>query len=237
MTAQAILAEGLNTHYGRSHILRDVSFRVAPGETVSLLGRNGMGKTTLLRTLAGLVRPSSGTVRLNEKNVSNLRASVRSRAGLAIVPEGRGIFPNLTVAENLTFASRANNKGERPWPLERIYALFPRLAERKHPWGNELSGGEQQMLSIGRALMTSPSIILLDEATEGLAPKLRDEIWATVKQITASGIAAIIVDKNLNDLLALADRNTIMAKGQIVFDGTSAELRADEALIHRHLGV
>ena len=237
MTAQAILAEGLNTHYGRSHILRDVSFRVAPGETVSLLGRNGMGKTTLLRTLAGLVRPSSGTVRLNEKNVSNLRASVRSRAGLAIVPEGRGIFPNLTVAENLTFASRANNKGERPWLLERIYALFPRLAERKHHWGNELSGGEQQMLSIGRALMTSPSIILLDEATEGLAPKLRDEIWATVKQITASGIAAIIVDKNLNDLLALADRNTIMAKGQIVFDGTSAELRADEALIHRHLGV
>ena len=237
MSTPAILAENINTHYGRSHILRGVSFRVAPGETVSLLGRNGMGKTTLLRTLAGLVRPSSGIIRLNGADVTASRASVRSRAGLAIVPEGRGIFPNLTVSENLTFASRANRKGERPWPLERIYALFPRLAERRHHWGNELSGGEQQMLSIGRALMTSPSIILLDEATEGLAPKLRDEIWSTVKQITQSGIAAIIVDKNLNDLLALADRNTIMAKGEIVFDGTSAALRADEALIHRHLGV
>jgi branched-chain amino acid transport system ATP-binding protein len=237
MSTPAIHAETINTHYGRSHILRGVSFHVAPGETVSLLGRNGMGKTTLLRTLAGLVRPSSGKIELNGKDVTSSRASVRSRAGLAIVPEGRGIFPNLTVAENLTFASRSNAKGERPWPLDRVYALFPRLHERKHHWGNELSGGEQQMLSIGRALMTSPSIILLDEATEGLAPKLRDEIWATVKQITASGIAAIIVDKNLNDLLALADRNTIMAKGEIVFDGSSAALRADEALIHRHLGV
>jgi branched-chain amino acid transport system ATP-binding protein len=237
MSTPAILAKNINTHYGRSHILRGVSFRVAPGETVSLLGRNGMGKTTLLRTLAGLVRPTSGSVQLNGTDVTSARASVRSRSGLAIVPEGRGIFPNLTVAENLTFASRPNTKGERPWPLERVYSLFPRLAERKHHWGNELSGGEQQMLSIGRALMTSPSIILLDEATEGLAPKLRDEIWATVKQITESGIAAIIVDKNLNDLLALADRNTIMAKGEIVFDGSSAALRADEALIHRHLGV
>lgn len=237
MSTPAILAENINTYYGRSHILRGVSFKVAPGETVSLLGRNGMGKTTLLRTLAGLLRPASGRVQLNGTDVTSARASARSRAGLAIVPEGRGIFPNLTVAENLTFAVRANAKGERPWPLERIYALFPRLAERRHHWGNELSGGEQQMLSIGRALMTSPSIVLLDEATEGLAPKLRDEIWATVKQITDSGIAAIIVDKNLNDLLALADRNTIMAKGEIVFDGTSDALRADEALIHRHLGV
>ena len=237
MSVPAIRADGINTYYGRSHILRGVSFHVSPGETVSLLGRNGMGKTTLLRTLAGLVRPASGKIQLNGRDVTASRASARSRAGLAIVPEGRGIFPNLTVAENLTFASRANPKGERPWPLERVYALFPRMAERKHHWGNELSGGEQQMLSIGRALMTSPSIILLDEATEGLAPKLRDEIWATVKQITTSGIAAIIVDKNLNDLLALADRNTIMAKGEIVFDGSSAALRADEALIHRHLGV
>ncbi len=237
MSTPAILAENINTHYGRSHILRSVSFRVAPGETVSLLGRNGMGKTTLLRTLAGLVRPSSGSIQLNGRDVTPSRASARARSGLAIVPEGRGIFPNLTVAENLTFAARANGKGERPWPLDRVYALFPRLHERRHHWGNELSGGEQQMLSIGRALMTSPSIVLLDEATEGLAPKLRDEIWSTVKQITESGIAAIIVDKNLNDLLELADRNTIMAKGEIVFDGTSAALRADESLIHRHLGV
>lgn len=233
----ALEAKNLNTFYGRSHILRDVSFRVNRGETVSLLGRNGMGKTTLLRTLMGLVRPASGSILLDGAEVSRTRASARSRAGLALVPEGRGIFPNLTVAENLTFSSRAARTGARPWTAESIYGLFPRLAERRHHWGNELSGGEQQMLSIGRALMTSPSIVLLDEATEGLAPKLRDEIWSTVKQITASGIAAIIVDKNLGDLLALADRNTIMAKGEIVFEGTSAALKADEALIHRHLGV
>jgi len=227
----------INTYYGRSHILRNVSFRVAPGETVSLLGRNGMGKTTLLRTIMGLVHPASGSIELGGADVTRRRASVRSHAGLALVPEGRGIFPNLSVAENLTFAARKNRAGERPWTAERVYSLFPRLAERRHHWGNELSGGEQQMLSIGRALMTSPSVILLDEATEGLAPKLRDEIWTTVKQISASGIASIIVDKNLSDLLALADRNTIMAKGEIVFDGSAESLRADETLIHRHLGV
>ncbi|MCW5680328.1 MAG: ABC transporter ATP-binding protein [Xanthobacteraceae bacterium] len=231
-TTPVLAAEGINTFYGRSHILRNVSFHVNAGETVTLLGRNGMGKTTLLRTLMGLVHPASGRIALNGADVTSQRASVRARSGLALVPEGRGIFPNLTVDENLTFASRKGG-----WDLQRVYSVFPRLAERKHHWGNELSGGEQQMLSIGRALMTNPSIILLDEATEGLAPKLRDEIWNTVKQITASGIAAIIVDKNLTDLLALADRNTIMAKGEIVFDGTSAALRADEALIHRHLGV
>lgn len=233
----ALRAEGINTFYGRSHILRNVSFRVNRGETVSLLGRNGMGKTTLLRTLMGLVRPASGRIALNGIDMTGARASVRSRAGLAFVPEGRGIFPNLAVEENLTFAARAGPTGERPWTLERVYSLFPRLFERRHHWGNELSGGEQQMLSIGRALMTSPSIILLDEATEGLAPKLRDEIWATVKEIATSGIAAIIVDKNLGDLLTLADRNTIMAKGEIVFEGSSAALKSDEALIHRHLGV
>jgi branched-chain amino acid transport system ATP-binding protein len=233
----ALVAEDINTHYGRSHILRNVSFRVNRGETVSLLGRNGMGKTTLLRTLMGLVRPSSGRILLGGNDVTSARASARSRKGLAIVPEGRGIFPNLSVEENLTFAARCDARGNQPWPAERVYSLFPRLAERRHHWGNELSGGEQQMLSIGRALMTSPSIVLLDEATEGLAPKLRDEIWATVKQIAESGIATVIVDKNLSDLLALAHRNTIMAKGEIVFDGSADALRADETLIHRHLGV
>jgi len=235
--APALLAEGINTYYGASHILRNVSFRVMPQETVSLLGRNGMGKTTLLRSLMGLTRPRSGRIALNGRDITGARASAVARAGLAFVPEDRGIFPNLTVEENLTFAARAGH-GTRPhWTLARIYALFPRLAERRAHWGNQLSGGEQKMLTIGRALMTNPDVILLDEATEGLAPQVRDEIWATLRLIRESGIATVVVDKNLDDLLALADRHVVMAKGEIVFDGTTAALKADEALIHRHLGV
>jgi branched-chain amino acid transport system ATP-binding protein len=235
--APPLFAEGINTYYGQSHILRNVSLRVLPRETVSLLGRNGMGKTTLLRSLMGLTRPRTGRIRLNGRDIAGARASSIARAGLAFVPEDRGIFPNLTVAENLTFAAR-RGRGARPdWTLERIYSLFPRLAERRHHWGNQLSGGEQKMLTIGRALMTNPDVILLDEATEGLAPQVRDEIWATLRLIRDSGIAAVVVDKNLDDLLALADRHVVMAKGEIVFDGASAALKADEALIHRHLGV
>jgi branched-chain amino acid transport system ATP-binding protein len=233
----ALLAEGINTYYGASHILRNVSFRVMPRETVSLLGRNGMGKTTLLRSLMGLTRPRSGAIALNGRDITGARASAVARAGLAFVPEDRGIFPNLTVMENLTFAARVK-RGTRPdWTLARIYALFPRLAERRAHWGNQLSGGEQKMLTIGRALMTNPDVILLDEATEGLAPQVRDEIWATLRLIRESGIATVVVDKNLDDLLALADRHVVMAKGEIVFDGPTAALKADEALIHRHLGV
>jgi branched-chain amino acid transport system ATP-binding protein len=233
----ALLAEGIDTYYGASHILRNVSFRVMPRETVSLLGRNGMGKTTLLRSLMGLTRPRSGAIALNGRDVTGARASSVARAGLAFVPEDRGIFPNLTVEENLTFAARAGH-GTRPdWTLARIYALFPRLAERRAHWGNQLSGGEQKMLTIGRALMTNPEVILLDEATEGLAPQVRDEIWATLRLIRESGIATVVVDKNLDDLLALADRHVVMAKGEIVFDGSTEALKADAALIHRHLGV
>jgi branched-chain amino acid transport system ATP-binding protein len=235
--APALTAEGIDTYYGQSHVLRGVNFRVMPQETVSLLGRNGMGKTTLLRTLMGLVRPRRGRIAINGHDLTGERPARIARAGLAFVPEDRGVFPNLTVKENLTFAARAGTGGRAEWTLERIYALFPRLAERRAHWGNQLSGGEQKMLAIGRALMTNPDIILLDEATEGLAPKIRDEIWATVRLIRASGIAAIVVDKNLDDLLALADRNVVLTKGEIVFEGTSAELQADPALIHRHLGV
>jgi branched-chain amino acid transport system ATP-binding protein len=235
--APPLLAEGINTYYGQSHILRNVSFRVMPRETVSLLGRNGMGKTTLLRSLMGLTRPRTGRIRLNGVDVTGARASTVARAGLAFVPEDRGIFPNLTVLENLTFAGR-HGRGARPdWTLERIYSLFPRLAERRAHWGNQLSGGEQKMLTISRALMTNPDVILLDEATEGLAPQVRDEIWATLRLIAESGIATVVVDKNLDDLLELADRHVVMAKGEIVFDGSTAALTADEALIHRHLGV
>lgn len=237
MTAPILLAEKINTFYGQSHILRGVDFRVMPHETVSLLGRNGMGKTTLLRTLMGLIAPRTGSILLNGASITGERASLSAKAGLAFIPEDRGIFPNLTVLENLTFAARPG-RGSRPdWTLERIYALFPRLAERRSHWGNQLSGGEQKMLSIGRALLTNPDIILLDEATEGLAPKVRDEIWATLRLVASSGIAAVVVDKNLDDLLALAHRHVVMAKGEIVFDGSTAALKADEALIHRHLGV
>jgi branched-chain amino acid transport system ATP-binding protein len=237
MTAPVLRAEKINTYYGQSHVLRGVDFRVMPRETVSLLGRNGMGKTTLLRSLVGLVKPRTGRVLLNEREMTDSRPSIAARAGLAFIPEDRGIFPNLTVIENLTFAARPG-RGARPdWTQERIYSLFPRLAQRRTHWGNELSGGEQKMLSIGRALMTNPDVILLDEATEGLAPKVRDEIWATLRLVAASGIAAVVVDKNLDDLLALAERHVVMAKGEIVFDGTTAALKADEALIHRHLGV
>ncbi len=233
----ALTAERLDTYYGQSHVLRGVDFRVMTQETVSLLGRNGMGKTTLLRTLMGQVRPRRGRVLLGGRDITGQRPSQIARAGLAFVPEDRGVFPNLTVRENLTFAARPGAGGRAEWTLERIYDLFPRLAERRTNWGNQLSGGEQKMLAIGRALMTNPHIILLDEATEGLAPKIRDEIWATVRLIRASGIAAIVVDKNLDDLLALADRNVVLTKGEIVFEGTSVELKSDPALIHRHLGV
>jgi branched-chain amino acid transport system ATP-binding protein len=233
----ALVAEHVDTYYGLSHVLRNVGFRVMAQETVSLLGRNGMGKTTLLRTLMGLVRPRNGRITLGGQEIAGRRPSAVARAGLAFVPEDRGVFPNLTVKENLTFAARSGRSGRADWTLERIFSLFPRLAERRGHWGNQLSGGEQKMLAIGRALMTNPDIILLDEATEGLAPKIRDEIWETVRQIRAAGIAAVVVDKNLDDLLALTDRNVVLTKGEIVFDGSTAELKADPTFIQRHLGV
>ncbi|MCC6946641.1 MAG: ABC transporter ATP-binding protein [Bradyrhizobiaceae bacterium] len=235
--APVLQADAVNAYYGQSHILRNVSIRVMPHEAVSLMGRNGMGKTTLLRTLMGLLRPRSGAIRLRGADMTGERASAVARAGIAFVPEDRGVFPNLTVEENLTFAARPGRDARADWTLERVYGLFPRLAERRSNWGNQLSGGEQKMLAIGRALMTNPEIILLDEATEGLAPKVRDEIWATLRLITEAGIASIVVDKNLDDLFELAHRHMVIVKGEIVFDGPTAALRADEALIHRHLGV
>jgi branched-chain amino acid transport system ATP-binding protein len=237
MNTPVLAATKLNTFYGPSHILRDVSFYVGQRETVSLLGRNGMGKTTLLRTLMGLVKPRSGAIALHGKDVTGARANAMSRAGLGLVPENRGIFPNLTVEENLIFAERDGHGGRRDWQRDKIYDLFPRLAERRKNWGNQLSGGEQQMLTIGRALMANPDIILVDEATEGLAPKLRDDIWRTLRVIAANGVAIVVVDKNLKDLLNLSDRHVILAKGAIVFNGTSDELRRDPDLVHRWLGV
>ena len=230
-------ADGLNTYYGASHILRNVALHVRRKEAVTLLGRNGMGKTTLLRTLAGLTPARTGTIAINGTEMRGARASAIARAGVAFVPENRGIFPNLTVLENLTFAARPPARDQDAWTLERVHSLFPRLHERQNHWGNQLSGGEQKMLAIARALLTNPRLILLDEATEGLAPKVREQIWTTLRLILDSGIAAVIVDKNLDDLLLLADRHIVLAKGEVMFDGTTAMLKADEALIHRHLGV
>ena len=237
MNTPVLAATNLNTFYGPSHILRDVSFHVGARETVSLLGRNGMGKTTLLRTLMGLVKPRSGAISLHGHDVTGARANAMARAGLALVPENRGIFPNLSVEENLIFAEREGREGRRDWHRDKMYALFPRLAERRKNWGNQLSGGEQQMLTIARALMSNPDVILVDEATEGLAPKVREDIWHTLRVIGANGVAIVVVDKNLKDLLALSDRHVILAKGTIVFNGTSDELRSNPELVHRWLGV
>ena len=235
--APLLEATGIEAGYGALAILRDVDFRVRPHETVGLLGRNGMGKTTLLRTLTGLLSPRAGHIVFDGADITRTRPAARSRAGIALVPEGRGIFPNLTVYENLTFAARRPRDKAEGWTEERIYTLFPRLAERRNHWGDQLSGGEQQMLSIGRALMTNPRLLMLDEATEGLAPRLRDEIWATLRVVAETGMSIAVVDKNIEDLFALASRSVVLVKGEVVFDGSSAELQRDEDAVHRWLGV
>ena len=235
--APVIDAAGLHSYYGASHILHGVDFQVGRSETVSLLGRNGMGKTTTLKSIVGLVKPRRGTVRIAGTEMTGAAPYRLAKQGVAYVPEGRGIFPNLTVRENLEMAASAGPDGRRDWTLERVLDTFPRISERLGHWGNNLSGGEQQMLTIGRALMTNPSVLLLDEATEGLAPLIREEIWNVVRTIKASGIACVIVDKNIKRLLEIADRHVMLVKGRVVFDGNSEELLADPDLLHRHLGV
>ncbi len=230
-------ARGLHCFYGLSHVLQGVDLRLEPAQAVSLMGRNGMGKTTTLRTLVGLLRPRRGQVMIDGRDVTGASPDRIARSGVALVPEGRGIFPNLTVEEHLRLAARPARNGGRGWTLERVLDLFPRLAERRAHWGNQLSGGEQQMLAIGRALLTNPRVLLLDEATEGLAPLIRAEIWRVLETVKASGIACVIVDKNVNQLLDIADRHVILAKGRVVFAGDRAALLADPELLHRHLGV
>jgi branched-chain amino acid transport system ATP-binding protein len=238
VTRPLLEATAIATCHGRTPCLRDVAFRVGEGETVSLLGRNGMGKTTLLRTLTGLLSGGpTASIRFAGRELAGARPAVISRAGIALVPEGRGIFPNLSVLENLTLPARRGPNGKGEWTLSRVFDLFPRLAERRDNWGDQLSGGEQQMLSIGRALMTNPELLMLDEATEGLAPKVRDEIWATIRTVAATGMSIVVVDKNLEDLFDLADRHVVLAKGEIVFEGTTEDLKADPDLVHRWLGV
>jgi branched-chain amino acid transport system ATP-binding protein len=238
MSAPAMVeTRELHSYYGTSHILHGIDFSVRRGEAVGLMGRNGMGKTTLIRTLLGLVPARRGEVRVNGRIMTNAAPHLIARQGIAYVPEGRGIFPNLTVRENLLMAARPATDGQTPWNLERVLATFPRLAERLTHGGQQLSGGEQQMLSIGRALMTNPRLLILDEATEGLAPLIAREIWRILSAIRATGIAAIVVDKNFAAVSAIADRNVILVKGRIVFAGTGSELRAQPEIMQQHLGI
>ncbi len=232
-----IEARDLNTYYGASHILHGISLTIRRGETISLMGRNGMGKTTLLRSLLGLTPPRRGTVKIYGRDMSGAPPQKIVREGIAFVPEDRGIFPNLTVRENLLMAARPGPEGRRDWDFDRVLETFPRLAQRLTHMGDHLSGGEQQMLTVGRALMTNPDLILLDEATEGLAPLIRKEIWSVIRQIKESGIAAVIVDKDIKALLKVADRNIIISKGRIVYEGTSQELAGDPEVHKQHLGV
>ena len=229
-------ARGLHAYYGSSHVLQGVDFAVGQGEVVALMGRNGMGKTTLLRTILGLPAARSGEVRIDGLPASALPPHRIARLGLAFVPERRGIFPTLTVRENLLMAARPA-PGRDAWTLERVLATFPPLAARQDHLGSQLSGGEQQMLTIGRALLTHPRLLLLDEATEGLAPLFARTIWQTIRTIRDCGIATVIVDKNFAMLATLADRCVILVKGRKVFDGTPAALAAAPGLREQHLGV
>jgi branched-chain amino acid transport system ATP-binding protein len=236
--AQPLLeARDVHAHYGASHVLRGVSLALHAGEAVGLLGRNGMGKTTLIRTLLGHVRASGGELRVGGEPVTRARPDRIARRGIAYVPEGRGIFPNLTVRENLLLAARAGRDGRRDWTYARVLERFPRLAQRQAHGGAQLSGGEQQMLALARALLTHPDALLLDEATEGLAPLLVQEIWRIVQEIRAGGIAVLVVDRNFRAVLAHTDRAVVLEKGVVVKSGTSAELARDTASLSRHLGV
>jgi branched-chain amino acid transport system ATP-binding protein len=230
-------ARGIHAYYGASHVLHGVDLVVRRGETIGLMGRNGMGKTTLIRSILGLLPPRSGAVQVRGKNMTGTAPHAVARAGIAYVPEGRGVFPNLSVRENLVMSARPGTDGRREWTYERVLATFPRLAERLDHGGQQLSGGEQQMLTIGRALLTNPDLLILDEATEGLAPLVAREIWAILRQIRDGGIAAIIVDKNFSAVSAIADRNVILVKGRVVFEGSSDQLRRSPETLQRHLGI
>ena len=235
--ADALLdARGIHAWYGSSHVLHGIDLTIGRGETVGLLGRNGMGKSTLIRSLLGHVARREGRIVAFGQDVSRARPHEVARLGVAYVPEGRGVFPNLSVRENLVMAARSGRHGRDDWPYERVLDTFPRLKERIGNLGSQLSGGEQQMLSIGRALMTHPELVILDEATEGLAPLIVAEIWRVVGDIRASGIATLIVDRDWRKVLARADRALVLQKGRVVLQGAATEVAGSEALAG-YLGV
>jgi branched-chain amino acid transport system ATP-binding protein len=230
--------QGLKAGYGAAQVLFGVDFAVEEGQVVTLLGRNGMGRSTTIKCLFGLLSPSAGEISLDGQRVERLPSHQIAKLGLGLVPEGRQVFPNLTVEENLVATARLRPNGQlKPWTLERVYGFFPRLKERRANLGSQLSGGEQQMLAIGRALMTNPRLVVLDEATEGLAPIIRAEIWRSLGELKAEGLSLIVIDKNLGPLLELADKHYVMEKGVVVWSGDSAGLRANANIVHEYLGV
>jgi branched-chain amino acid transport system ATP-binding protein len=222
----------LETAYGRSQVLFGVSLEIAPSQVVSLLGRNGMGKTTTVRSIMGILRPRAGTIAFENRPLNGLPSYRIAQAGLGLVPEGRQVFPNLTVRENLVATAR---KG--PWSEERVFKLFPHLEARKGNYGNQLSGGEQQMLAIARALMTNPRLLILDEATEGLAPLIRAEIYRSIERLKAEGLSILVIDKDVKALTRVADRHYVLEKGRVVWSGSSADLAASGEVQHKYLGV
>ena len=229
--------DDLQTAYGSSQVLFGINLRIEQGGVSTLLGRNGMGKTTTVRSLLGLTPSFSGTVRFMGERIERFSADRIARMGMAVVPEGRMIFSTLSVAENLRAFASNRNASSNPWTLDRVYALFPRLAERARNMGNQLSGGEQQMLAIGRALMTNPHLLVLDEASEGLAPLIREDIWRCLATLRAQGQSILVIDKYVQRLVQLADQHTIIERGRVVWAGSSQQLGADPSLWHRYIGV
>ena len=227
----------LETAYGASQVLFGLSLEIKEGEAVTLLGRNGMGKTTTVRSIMGLTRSSKGSISFRGKRIDRMSPDRIARLGVALVPEGRQVFPNLSVREHLVAFEENRSSAKDPWTPERVFEFFPRLKERKDNQGNQLSGGEQQMLAIGRALVTNPHLLILDEATEGLAPLVREEIWKCLERLRAAGQTILVIDKYIERLVKLADRHTIIERGRVAWHGTSAELDADRRLWHRYLGV
>ncbi len=232
-----LTAEKLEAFYGASQVLHGIDIEVKRGEQIALIGRNGMGKTTLLRSLMGLVGDCRGKVTFADKDIARAAPETIARAGVAFVPEGRGVFGSLSVVENLVMAARPAIDGRCTWTLARIFDLFPRLHQRRNNGGHQLSGGEQQMLTIGRALMTNPDLILIDEATEGLAPMVAQDIWRTLGVIRGEGVATIVVDKDFRNLSKIADRVVLLSKGAVVFEGSPATLASQPETLERHLGV
>lgn len=239
MNTPYLSVRSLQAGYGRAQVLFDISFDVGSGEVVTLLGRNGMGRSTTIKCLFGMLPCSAGHIEVDGLRTRGLPSHRIARQGLALVPEGRQIFSQLTVEENLVATARDNCRGAggRAWTLDRVYGFFPRLRERRSNLGWQLSGGEQQMLAIGRALMTNPRLLVLDEATEGLAPVIREEIWRTLAELKREGLGQIVIDKNVGRLLHLADRHIVIEKGRVVWQGDSDALQAQPGIVHQYLGV
>jgi branched-chain amino acid transport system ATP-binding protein len=235
--ARLLEVDTIDTFYGRSQVLFGMGLAIDAGEVVTLMGRNGMGKTTTIRSIMGLTPASHGAIRFRGSDIRGLPSYRVAKVGIGLVPEGRQIFPNLSVRENLIATAANRNETDRPWTYERVIELFPRLAERAGNMGNQLSGGEQQMLAVGRALMTNPHLLILDEATEGLAPLIRLEIWNCLERLKQAGQSILVVDKNVDALTRLADRHYVIEKGRVVWEGDSAALLAAPDIQHRYLGI